>query len=80
MEQWKKVPIDGYEEKYLISSEGRLKNAKTGRIHAINLDSDGYPHYILFSKNKRKAITAHRLVALAYIENQNFLSFPYRQI
>ena len=41
MEQWKKVPIDVYEEKYLISSEGRLKNAKTGRIHAINLDSDG---------------------------------------
>ena len=69
METWKKVPFEEYENIYLISSSGRLKNRKTGRIHAINLDSDGYPHYLLCSKNKRKAITAHRLVALAFIEN-----------
>ena len=74
MEVWKKVPIEGYEEKYLISSNGRLKNAKTGKIHAINLDSYGYPHYLLCNKNKRKPVTAHRLVALAFIENPMHLT------
>ena len=69
MEVWKKVPFEEYEGKYLISSKGRLKNKKTGRIHAINLDSYGYPHYLLCSNDKRKAITAHRLVALAFIDN-----------
>lgn len=69
MEVWKKVPIEGYGEIYHISNKGRLRNIKTGRIHAICLDSDGYPHYILCSKNKRKPITAHRLVALAFIDN-----------
>jgi hypothetical protein len=73
MEVWKKVPFEEYEEIYLISSKGRLKNAKTGRIHAVNLDSDGYPHYLLCSNNKRKPVTAHRLVALAFIDNPSNL-------
>lgn len=69
MEIWKKVPLDLYREKYLISNEGRLKNAKTGKVHAINLDSDGYPHYLLCANGNKKTITAHRLVALAFVEN-----------
>lgn len=69
MEIWKKVPIDEYSELYLISNKGRLKNVKRAKIHAINLDSDGYPHYILCNNKNRKAITAHRLVAMAFIEN-----------
>ncbi len=69
MEIWKKVPIPEYSELYLISSKGRLKNIKRDKVHAICLDSDGYPHYLLCNNKKRKAITAHRLVALAFIEN-----------
>lgn len=69
MEMWKKVPIPEYSELYLISSMGRLKNIKRNKILAICLDSDGYPHYTLYNKKKRKPITAHRLVAMAFIEN-----------
>lgn len=68
-EVWKNVPIEGYGETYHISNKGRLKNVKRNRIHAICLDDDGYPHYQLCANNKRKTITAHRLVALAFIEN-----------
>lgn len=68
-EIWKKVPIAEYSETYLISNKGRLKNVKRDKIHAICLDSDGYPHYLLCNNKKRKAITAHRLVAMAFIEN-----------
>ena len=73
MEIWKNVPIAEYDEIYLISSKGRLKNIKRNKIHAICLDSDGYPHYLLCNRGKRKAITAHRLVALAFIDNPNDL-------
>lgn len=73
-EVWKKVPIEDYSDIYLISNKGRLKNVKRNKIHAINLNSDGYPHYLLCNKGKRKDITAHRLVALAFIENPN--NFP----
>ena len=69
MEAWKNVPIPEYSELYLISSLGRLKNIKSNKIHAICLDSDGYPHYTLCNNKKHKAITAHRLVAMAFIEN-----------
>ena len=69
MEIWKKVPIAEYSEIYLISSKGRLKNIKRNKIHAINLDNYGYPHYLLCNNRKRKPITAHRLVAMAFIEN-----------
>ncbi len=72
-EIWKKVPIEGFEELYLISSRGRLKNVKRGKIHAVCLDSDGYPHYLLCNNGTRKAITAHRLVALAFLENPSNL-------
>ena len=73
METWKKVPFDEYSDIYLISNKGRLKNVKSDTIHAINLDRDGYPHYLLCNKGKRKAIKAHRLVALAFIPNPNGL-------
>lgn len=69
MEVWKKVPIAEYSELYLISSKGRLKNVKRNKILAICLDDSGYPHYNLKNKEKRKTITAHRLVAMAFIEN-----------
>ena len=69
MEVWKNVPIAEYSELYLISNKGRLKNVKRDKIHAICLDSDGYPHYLLCNNKKRKAITAHRLVAMAFLDN-----------
>lgn len=69
IEMWKRVPIEDYGELYLVSNKGRLKNIKLNKIHAICLDSYGYPHYILCHKRKRKHITAHRLVALAFIDN-----------
>ena len=69
MEIWKPVPIDGYCDIYSISSKGRLKNVRRNKILAINLDNYGYPHYLMSANGKRKTITAHRLVAMAFIEN-----------
>lgn len=65
MEIWKK--IDGYEN-YSVSSEGRVRNDKTGRILKIRSDKDGY-ELVDLRKNGRKTFKVHRLVAQAFLPN-----------
>lgn len=79
-EVWK--PIDGYEGLYEISNYGKLKSyydkngrqmIAEGRLLKGKVDKDGYIEYAL-SKNKTcKYKRAHRLVAIAFIENINNL-------
>lgn len=70
-EVWKK--IIGYEEQYLISNYGKVKNIKTGRILKKRIDKKGYCHYALYKNKKTKEFKAHRLVAIHFISNpKNF--------
>lgn len=62
MEQWRDIP--GYERLYEASNNGRIKNAKTGRVlksrlkrssggwkyYEVVLWKDGKPHYLLISR------------------------------
>ena len=59
--------IDGYEN-YAISSFGRVKNTKTGRILKAGL-SHGYFIVMLSEDAIKKAYKVHRLVACAFINN-----------
>lgn len=65
-ESWKKV--DGF-PLYSISSCGRLRNDKSGRILKTCPDQDGYPQNIMCNNGKRKNMKIHRLVAQAFIPN-----------
>lgn len=71
-ERWLPILIDEDVSKYEISDCGRVRipslNFKVLN-HAYN--KDGYPHYTLTYKGKRYCRKAHRLVALAFIENPN---------
>lgn len=70
--------IKGYDGLYQASSEGRCRNAKTGRIIMGCSDKDGYLKTILtnqFGKTCDERI--HRLVALAFCdkpENHNVVN------
>ena len=44
-EIWKQ--IKGYEDEYLISNYGKVKNIKTGKILKRRIDKKGYSHYAL---------------------------------
>jgi hypothetical protein len=68
VEVWKS--IDGYES-YAISSFGRVKNTKTGRILKAADNKDGYLRINLCEDATRKTFTVHRLVACAFINNPN---------
>ena len=65
-EQWR--PIKNYKGLYEVSSLGRIKSLRTGRLMSPAPDSDGYATVSLF-KNSRKTYRWHRLVLEAFIEN-----------
>ena len=74
-EVWK--PIEGFEDRYLISSFGRVKSLRYNRTNKERIlrdgDTRGYRFVILVKdKNKRVALV-HRLVAEAFIPNPNNL-------
>lgn len=65
-------PIPGFDG-YLISIDGRVFSEKSGKWLSPKTDRYGYIVFTLSKDGKSHCITAHRLVALAYIENSNGL-------
>ena len=80
-EQWR--DIAGYEGKYLVSSEGRIKSVdrvtrySDGRTALIPgkalkpFHNHGYLRVNLSRENKRKNMLVHRIVAEAFVPNPN---------
>ena len=69
VEMW--LPAPGYEDKYEISSFGRLRNAETQRLRKLCLDKCGYPVVSLrkYDSNgvyKVFCVYIHRLVCEAF--------------
>ena len=69
MELWK--DIQGYEGYYQISSLGKVKNVKTGRLLKQFLNSAGYYKVMLRKRKTPKNFRVHRLVADAFVNNDN---------
>lgn len=68
-EQWKEISDFGVYTKYYVSNFGRICNQK-GYIMKQSLDKYGYSRIMLGDKNgKRKFVSVHRLVAKAFIPN-----------
>ena len=67
---WKKI-----EEapNYEVNSDGDVRNANTGKFLAKYHDKHGYIRYGIYYDNKLHYITAHRLVAKAFIPNPDNL-------
>lgn len=70
-ENWK--DIDGYDGMYQVSDLGRVRSKKSGEWRVFNPGKNkcGYPHVILFKDDERKDFYVHRLVAQAFIPNDD---------
>lgn len=66
MERWKDV--DGFGGLYSISSNGRVRNKRSGALLKPSC-SGNYKHIQLCFDGKRKDVLVHRLVAKAFVEN-----------
>ena len=71
MEEWRE--IKGFEGKYIVSSEGVVKNVRTGNAVSGSVQSmaDNYKRIVLTltgEKSKQKHYFLHRIVALAFPE------------
>ena len=65
MEEWK--DIKGYENYYQISSFGRVKNIKTGKILNGDTNNSGYKRVWLYVPVKKRFFI-HRLVAIHFCD------------
>lgn len=66
-EFWKE--IKGYKGFYEISNKGNVRNFKTKYILKQFTNNKGYNYVHLSVNYKRKAISVHRLVAQAFVDN-----------
>lgn len=73
LEEWKQIQIDDVEYDYSVSSHGRVRNVKTGRILKTRKTPQGYLIVTLRKNKKPKQITVHRLVATMFIPNPDNL-------
>lgn len=80
MEKWKDIIIEkngivyDYTGKYQVSNFGRVRNTR-GRIMKPTMLRTGYKLVLLCQNGKHEGFTVHRLVATAFIENNDNLPF-----
>ena len=65
--RWADSPI--FPNEYSISNDGRVLSKRKGREIRPTHDKYGYLYYVLCVNSERKTVKAHRLVAMAFIEN-----------
>lgn len=70
-EIWKEVK--GYEGLYLVSNLGRIKSLRINNIMIPRKDKSGYLTLYLTKDKEKKNHKVHRIVAINFIENPQFL-------
>ena len=73
-ERWK--PIFGYDGMYEVSSLGRVRSLKFGKTRVLKAETNGvgYLQVALCKDGKVKRFSIHRLVASAFIPNDNIFN------
>jgi len=62
-------PIKGYEETYLISTDGNVWSKRSNKMLKPNTDKYGYEYFVFCVDGKRKTVKKHRLIAETFIPN-----------
>jgi hypothetical protein len=66
-EEW--TDVKDYEDKYQVSSLGRVRNKVTNKVLKHALNKSGYHRVNLYNESGMKSKFVHRLVAEAFIPN-----------
>lgn len=70
-ENWKE--IDGYDGMYQVSDLGRVRSLKFGKVRVLRASKciNGYLMVGLWKDGKQNSVSVHRIVASAFIENDD---------
>ena len=79
-ERWK--DIFGYDGMYQVSDLGRVRSLKYGKVRVLKAGTNriGYLIVALCKNSKRKSVYVHRLVAQAFIPNDNIFNTEINHI
>jgi len=66
-ETWK--PVVGFEGLYEVSSSGKVRGIKRGKIVSQHIHRTGYMYTVLTKNSKPHTLSVHRIVAKAFIPN-----------
>lgn len=69
-EEWRPFPIHGYPH-YMVSNLGRVYTKRSKRLMKYAVHHKGYYKVQVGEVGNRKGFFVHRLVAMAFIPNQN---------
>jgi len=70
-EVWKQVSLKPFTSIYQVSNMGRVKGTNGKVLKQQSNKTTGYLTVMLYNKGYRKNVTVHRLVASAFIDNNN---------
>ncbi|UPI12194.1 hypothetical protein [Bacillus phage SBSphiJ2] len=74
-EQWLPLKhVVEHGDDYEVSNTGKIRNVRTKKVLAEDMNSNGYYRVYLYFNKKRKRYFVHRLVALAFINNPDQLT------
>ena len=79
-EKWK--DIDGYEGMYQVSDLGRVRSLKYGKVRVLRPGKNhkGYLQVSLCKDGKQESFYVHRLVAEAFVHNNNIFNTEVNHI
>ena len=66
-QHWRPSPVSP--DKYMVSDNGQVYSLVSRKMLRSFASKGGYLQYALYKGKKRKIVLAHRLVAIAFIEN-----------
>lgn len=64
------IPVVGYEDEYLVSSDGRIYSNHSNKVIKPKHTQQGYLRIALCKNGDRKDYSVHRIVATAFIPNE----------
>jgi len=68
-EIWKPINLEDWGDRYEVSSEGRVRNRRTGKLRTIQRNPEGYNWIVLNNGKACKWVHIAKIVALTFIPN-----------